>query len=102
MENLSPFPIKGYGLFLKTVITDPTIEGGDEKRVKNMLTMAKADGEEIYSCFDYMSIEKILSENGFLIYEMLMPHDIQFDIIDPSGSDIKAFEHINYIQSVLK
>lgn len=102
MENLSPFPIKGYGLFLKTVITDPTIEGGDEKRVKNMLAMAKAGGEEMHSCFDYMSIEKILSDNGFLIYEMLMPHDIQFDIIDPSGSDIKAFEHINYIQSVLK
>lgn len=74
----------------------------DEKRVKNMLAMAKAGGEEMHSCFDYMSIEKILSDNGFLIYEMLMPHDIQFDIIDPSGSDIKAFEHINYIQSVLK
>ena len=57
MENLSLFPIKRYGLFLKTVITDPTIEVGDEKRVKKMLAMAKADGEEIYSCFDYMSIE---------------------------------------------
>lgn len=44
-------------VYLKNVITDPTIEVGDEKRVKNMLTMAKADGEEIYSCFDYMSIE---------------------------------------------
>ena len=74
----------------------------DEKRVKNMLAMAKAGGEEMHSCFDYMSIEKILSDNGFLIYEMLMPHDIQSDIIDPSGSDIMAFEHINYIQSVLK
>lgn len=43
-------------VYLKNVITDPTIEVGDEKRVKKMLTMAKADGEEIYSCFDYMSI----------------------------------------------
>lgn len=54
------------------------------------------------SCFDYMSIERLLSDNGFLIYEMLMPHDIQAKIIDPTGSDIRAFEHINYIQSVLK
>lgn len=74
----------------------------DEKRVKNMLAMAKAGGEEMRSCFDYMSIEKLLSDNGFLICEILMPHDIQSEIIDPSGSDIKAFEHINYIQSALK
>ncbi len=81
---------------------DADLFAADEKRVKNMLAMVKAGGEEMRSCFDYMSIEKILSDNGFLIYEMLMPHNIQSEIIDPSGSDIKAFEHINYIQSVLK
>lgn len=81
---------------------DADLFAADEKRVKNMLAMAKAGGEEMRSCFDYMSIEKLLSDNGFLIYEMLMPHDIQSKIIDPSGSDIKAFEHINYMQSVLK
>ena len=74
----------------------------DEKRVKNMLAMAKAGCEEMRSCFDYMSIEKLLSDNGFLIYEILMPRDVQSEIIDPSGSDIKAFEHINYIKAVLK
>lgn len=81
---------------------DADLFAADEKRVKNMLAMAKAGGEEMRSCFDYMSIERLLSDNGFLIYEMLMPHDIQAKIIDPTGSDIRAFEHINYIQSVLK
>lgn len=48
------------------------------------------------------AIDWAVSDNGFLIYEMLMPHDIQAKIINPTGSDIRAFEHINYIQSVLK
>ena len=81
---------------------DADLFSADERRVKNMIAMANAGGEEMRACFDYISIEKLLADHGFLVYEMLMPHNIQSLIIDPTGSDIKAFEHINYIQAVLK
>ena len=81
---------------------DADLFSADERRVKNMIAMANAGGEEMHACFDYISIEKLLSEHGFLVYEMLMPHSIQSQIIDPTGANIKAFEHINYIQAVLK
>ena len=41
-------------------------------------------------------IEKLLEKHGFLIYELLTPDDIQKDVIDKAGSDLKAFEHVNY------
>ena len=81
---------------------DANLFSADERRVKNMIAMANVGGEEMHACFDYISIEKLLSEHGFLVYEMLMPYNIQSQIIDPTGTDIKAFEHINYIQAVLK
>ena len=39
---------------------------------------------------------------GFLIYELLTPKEIQSDIIDPAGADMKAFEHVNYCLAVKK
>ena len=47
-------------------------------------------------------IEKLLEEHGFLIYELLTPDDIQRDIIDKAGADLKAFEHVNYCLAVRK
>ena len=72
----------------------------DEKRVQNMVAMAKAGGEEMKSSFDYWSMEQMLSNYGFLIYEILEPKDIQTRIIGKRG--MKAFEHINYVQAVIK
>ena len=47
-------------------------------------------------------IEKLLEKHGFLIYELLTPDDIQKDVIDKAGSDLKAFEHVNYCLAVTK
>ena len=47
-------------------------------------------------------IEKLLEKHGFLIYELLTPDDIQRDIIDKAGADMKAFEHVNYCLAVRK
>ena len=52
--------------------------------------------------FDYPSMDKMLSDHGFLVYELLTPNEIQEQVIAPTGSEIKAFEHINYVQAVLK
>jgi len=73
-----------------------------EKRVQNTIMMAKAGGEPMQSAFSYEELEKLLERHGFLIYELLMPNDIQKNIIDKAGADMKAFEHVNYCLAVRK
>jgi len=73
-----------------------------EKRVQNTIMMAKAGGEPMQSDFSYEELEKLLERHGFLIYELLMPNDIQKNIIDKAGADMKAFEHVNYCLAVRK
>ena len=64
--------------------------------------MAKAGGEPMQSTFSYGELEKLLEKHGFLIYELLTPDDIQRDVIDKVGADMKAFEHVNYCLAVRK
>ena len=73
-----------------------------EKRVQSTIMMAKAGGEQMQSAFSYPELEKLLEKHGFLIYELLTPDDIQRDIIDKAGADMKAFEHVNYCLAVRK
>ena len=73
-----------------------------ERRVQNTIMMAKAGGEPMQSAFSYSELEKLLEKHGFLIYELLTPDDIQRDIIDRAGADMKAFEHVNYCLAVRK
>ena len=71
-----------------------------EKHVQNTTMMAKAGGEQMQSAFSYKELEKLLEKHRFLIYELLTPDDIQKDIIDKAGADMKAFEHVNYCLAV--
>lgn len=73
-----------------------------EKRVQNTIMMAKAGGEPMQSAFSYLELEKLLEKHGFLIYELLTPDDIQTNIIDKAGANLKAFEHVNYCLAVKK
>ena len=73
-----------------------------EKRVQNTIMLAKAGGEPMQSAFSYSELEKLLEKHGFLIYELLTPDDIQRDIIDSVGADMKAFEHVGYCLAVRK
>lgn len=87
------------------VVFDYPDEGfftADEKRVQNTIMMAKAGGEQMKSAFSYSELEKLLEKHGFLIYELMTPRDIQENIINKAGSDIKAFEHVNYCLAVKK
>ena len=54
------------------------------------------------SAFSYNELEKLLEKHGFLIYELLTPDDIQKNIIDKVGAEMKAFEHVNYCHAVRK
>ena len=73
-----------------------------EKRVQNTIMMAKAGDEPMKTAFSYSELETLLEKHGFLIYELLTPDDIQRDIIDKAGADMKAFEHVNYCLAVRK
>ena len=73
-----------------------------ERRVQNTIMLAKAGGEPMQSAFSYSELEKLLEKHGFLIYELLTPDDIQRDVIDKAGADLKAFEHVNYCLAVRK
>ena len=73
-----------------------------EKRVQNTIMMAEAGGEPMKSSFSYKKLELMLEKRGFLIYELLTPDDIQRDVIDASGANMKAFEHVNYCLAVKK
>ena len=73
-----------------------------EKRVQNTIMMADAGGESMQSAFSYTKLEMLLEKHGFLIYELLTPSDIQRNIIDKVGADMKAFEHVNYCLAVRK
>lgn len=91
--------------FTKDNVAERLIDGGfdaSEKRVQNTIMMAKAGDEPMQSAFSYSEIEKLLEKHGFLIYELLTPDDIQRDIIDKAGTDMKAFEHVNYCLAVRK
>ena len=73
-----------------------------ERRVQNTIMMAKAGGEPMQSAFSYSELEKLLEKHGFLIYKLLTPDDIQRDVIDKAGADLKAFEHVNDCHAVRK
>lgn len=73
-----------------------------ERRVQNTVMMAKAGGEPMRSAFSRKEIEALLAKHGFAIGELLTPDDIQRNIIDKTGADMKAFEHVNYCLAVRK
>ena len=76
---------------------DENFFDASEKRVQNTIMMAKAGDEPMQSAFSYSEIEKLLEKHGFLLYELLTPDDIQRDIVDKAGADMKAFEHVNTV-----
>ena len=58
--------------------------------------------EEYTAVQNYSELEKLLEKYGFLIYELLVPENIQRDVIDKTGADMKASEHVNYCLAVRK
>ena len=88
-----------------TLVFDYPDEGffsATEKRVQNTIMMAAAGGEPMRATFSYAALEKLLEQHGFRIYELLTPADIQKTIIDRAGTDMTAFEHVNYCLAVKK
>lgn len=100
LETISGFAADG-----STLLFDYADEGlflSDCPRVQNMVKMAAAGGEEMKSSFGFTALDMMLSDYGFMVYEILAPRDIQKRFIEPSSADMTAFEHINYVQAVFK
>ena len=55
-----------------------------------------------YFMENYDELEQLLEAHGFLIYELLTPEEIQRDVIDRAGAELRAFEHVNYCLAVRK
>lgn len=100
LQNLSALAADGSSLVFD--YADAGLFHSDVKRVQNMLAMAKAGGEEMKSCFEQMSLEQMLSEHGFLVYEHLSSSEIQSRFFSERNDWLSAFEHINYVHAVLK
>ncbi len=96
-KQLSGFAADGSTLLFD--MADENLFNSEVKRVKNMLAMASASGEEIHTAFSYEKLETLLSENDFLIYEHLKPADITERYFADGKT---AFEHIHYFTAVLK
>lgn len=100
LQNIAALAADGSGLVFD--YADEGLFQSDVKRVQNMLAMAKAGGEEMKSCFDQISLERMLSEHSFLVYEHLNCTDIQKRYFFERTDWLSAFEHIHYAHAVLK
>jgi len=74
----------------------------DIPRVHKIIELYEASGKQMKSSYDFLSIESLLSKYGFSVYEVLTPKDIQTQIIDSVGSGLRAFEHVCFMQSVIR
>lgn len=74
----------------------------EDRRVRNMLAMAQAGGEEMRASFDPMSLELLAADHGFLVYEHLMTADIQKRYFDGRDDDLSAFPCICFAHAVVQ
>ena len=100
LQNLSSLAANGSDLIFD--YADDSLFQAEERRVQNMIAMAKAGGEEMKSCFDQMSLEHMLSTHHFLTYEHLSRREIQNRFFSERNDWLSAFEHINYVHAVLR
>lgn len=100
LDGLSGICAEGSAVVLD--YPDENFLTATEKRVQNTIQMAMAGGEAMKSSISYAELEKLLDRHGFLIYEHLTPDEIQREIIEAAGAEMKAFEHVNYCLAVRK
>ena len=103
-----------FGAFIVTkILANQSAYAEKSRRIQELITL----GEKLVDATNRLSfewyhkhdsareiedLEKLLEKHRFLIYELLTPDDIQRDVIDKAGADLKAFEHVNYCLAVRK
>lgn len=77
------------------------------ERTKKQLALAGGAGEKMLASYSYNALERLLADNGFLIYEHLTPDDVieryftRYNIANPNQV-ITAFDNVNYCLAVKK
>lgn len=100
LKQISSFAADGSTLLFD--YADSGLFLSDVKRIQNMISMAQAGGEPLKSSFDYMNMESMLSDCGFLVYEFLSAGNIQEKYFRNRTDFLTAFENINYTLAVIK
>lgn len=67
-----------------------------------MIAMACSGGETMKSCFSIKDISRLLEKHRFLIYEHMNTQEIQEKYFSGKGNHLSAFEHIGFINAVIK
>ena len=76
-------------------------------RTKKQQMLATKSGEPFKSSYEYITMEKLLSDHGFLIYHHLDPKEItqqifsDYNLANPDNP-INAFDNVNYCLAVKK
>lgn len=97
LKNLS---VEGSSLVFDYASND--LFSSKEKRVQNMVAMAKASGEPMKTTFNFDDLERLLENYRFLIYEHLSKEEIQEAYFKNRTDYLTAFEHIQYVLAVIK
>lgn len=100
LETLSRLCAEGSALVFD--LPDENYFAASEARVQKTIALAAASGEKMQRGYSYSETEAILERHGFLIYEYLTPDDVQKNIIDARGANMRAFEHTAYVLAVKK
>ncbi len=58
--------------------------------------------KELMTAEEYAAVQGYILGAGLDDFAFREPEDIQRDIIDKAGADMKAFEHVNYCLAVRK
>ena len=69
---------------------------------KNLMTAEEYAAVQGYILGGAQFFEPEIDPAALQPKELLTPDDIQRDIIDKAGADMKAFEHVNYCLAVRK
>ena len=100
LGTLSEFAADGSTLLFD--YADETLFTSEIRRVKNMIMMAAAAGEPMHTCLSEEALTRLLEAYDFRIYELLTDGDIQNRYFRDKTEALTAFEHIHYVQAVLK
>lgn len=100
LESIAGLSAEGSSLVFD--YADENLFSSKIKRVQNMIAMACAGGEPMKSCFSITDISRILEKHRFLIYEHMNTQEIQEKYFRGKGNYLSAFEHINFINAVIK
>lgn len=98
LQALALLSTKGSSLIFD--YADEWLFDSKVRRVQNMLAMAKAGGEPMVSCFDEQSLTRLFEKHGFLLYELLSPHEIGAQYFAGRTDRLTAFEHVCYAHAV--